>query len=93
MKFLFSLCFFSNLVFGQMIRIHSFHEKNAIWAKEILMAQYQIPEDVIEINMIKECAEIQKDKKKWEICLAESGEMIFLATPKNVIQTLKTFKL
>lgn len=91
MKFVISFFFCVNAI-ASPIFIH--HEGNPIEAqmiKDILMKDYQIPEELISVTR-KECAEI-KETGKLNLCLKNNGDLLVVSVDRNFInESLKVFQ-
>ena len=92
MKFVISFLF---CVSVQAAPIHVFHEQDpesAQMFKDILMNDYQIPEELIAMKVIKSC-EGAKSEGKLDLCLKNNGDLLLVSVDRNFIdESLKVFR-
>ena len=92
MKFVISFCFCFNVIASP---IHLFYEGDmgeAQMLKDILMKDYQIPEELISLKGTRGCDEI-KENGKLDLCLKNNGDLIVVSVDRNFInESLKVFQ-
>ncbi len=75
--------------------IHLYHESNSTEAlryKEILMSEYQIPEDLIMMKTIRSCDGL-KGEGKLDLCLKNNGDLLMVSVDREFInESLKVFR-
>ena len=92
MKFVISFLF---CVSAYASPIQVYFEADSIEAKmlkDILMTDYQIPEELISMKKIKECEGI-KTNGKLELCLKNNGDLLVVSVDRHFInESLKVFQ-
>lgn len=92
MKFVISFLF-SISAFASPINV--FHEgdnQEAIMYRDILVADFKIPEDLIVIKPIKKC-EALKGEGKLDFCLKNNGDLLMVSVDRDFInESLKVFQ-
>ena len=75
--------------------IEIYHEGNSIEAKmfkDIMMIDYNIPEDLIRIRRANQCEEI-KEEGKLGICLKNNGDLLVVSVDRGFVdESLKVFQ-
>lgn len=75
--------------------IHVYYEgksEDAHIYKELLMSEYQIPEDLIKMKGIKNC-EVMKGEGKLDLCLKNNGDLLMVSVDSAFInESLKVFR-
>ncbi len=75
--------------------IHLYYETNSMEAnmlKDILINDYQIPEELISLKGIRECDEV-KGGGKLDLCLKNNGDLLMVSVDRNFVnESLKVFK-
>jgi hypothetical protein len=93
MKFFTSLILSTSLLQAAPIQIY-FEENSmdAIMIKSILIADYSIPEDLIELSEAGECGRV-KQKGKLSLCLKNNGDLLVVSVDRNFInESLSVFR-
>lgn len=92
MKFVISFLFCTQLLASP---IHIYHEsefKNAVSFRDYIVSEYQIPEELMSIKMIRNCEEI-KGEGKLDLCLKNNGDLFLVSVDRNFInESLKVFQ-
>jgi hypothetical protein len=92
MKFLISLLFCFK-VFGAPIMIK--HEKQierAQVVEELLTTNWNIPENLIEIETTEDCLK-EKSSKKLELCIKKNGDLLVVSVNRKFInESLQVFR-
>lgn len=92
MKFVISF-FFCLSAYASPIQVY--FETDAIEAKmlkDILINDYQIPDELIALKKIKECEGI-KTNGRLELCLKNNGDLLLVSVDRNFInESLKVFQ-
>lgn len=92
MKFVISF-FFCLSAYASPIQVY--FEADAIEAKmlkDILINDYQIPDELIALKKIKECEGI-KTNGRLELCLKNNGDLLLVSVDRNFInESLKVFQ-
>lgn len=92
MKYVISF-FFATSAFASPIHVY-FEDKQqeANMYKEILIKDYQIPEELILVKKISECEEV-KAKGKLDLCLKNNGDLLMVSVDREFInESLKVFQ-
>jgi hypothetical protein len=75
--------------------INIFYEDNdieAIMYRDILIADYKIPEELIVVRPIKSC-EVLKGEGKLDLCLKNNGDILMISVNRDFInESLKVFQ-
>lgn len=94
MKLGISLFLLSATVWGTPIQIH-FEKGQKIEAtiyRELLIKDYQIPEELISMNLIRDC-EDKKKQAELELCIKNNGDLKVVSADKNFIrESLRVFR-
>lgn len=94
MKLSISLFLLSSTVWGTPIQIH-FEKGQKIEAtiyQELLINDYQVPEELISINLIRNCEE-RKKQAELELCIKSNGDLKVVSVDKNFIrESLRVFR-
>lgn len=92
MKFVISFFFCLNIYASP---IHLFYEgdvNEAYMLRDILIKDYQIPDELISIRGTKECGDI-KESGKLDLCLKNNGDLLVVSVDRNFInESLKVFQ-
>jgi hypothetical protein len=92
MKFVISLLFPLSVMAAP---IHVYFEGSTIEAliyKELLMNEYQIPEDLILMKGINSC-EVVKGEGRLDLCLKNNGDLLMVSVDRAFInESLKVFR-
>ncbi len=92
MKFVISFLF-SVSAFASPINV--FHEGDNTEARmyrDILVADFKIPEDLIVIKQIKNC-DVMKSEGKLDFCLKNNGDFLMVSVDRDFInESLKVFQ-
>jgi hypothetical protein len=90
----FAISFFLSLnAVASPIHIHfEGKETEAALYKELLITEYQIPEDLIKMKGIKNCDEM-KGEGKLDLCLKNNGDLLMVSVDNSFInESLKVFR-
>jgi DNA/RNA endonuclease YhcR with UshA esterase domain len=81
------------LCFGTPIRIYQEPgAPDATLIREILMDDYQVPEELIGVYGVGDCEEIKR-RGKLDLCLKNNGDLEVVSVDKNFIhESLKIFR-
>jgi|GEM_PF-5328690 len=91
MKFIISILLLSKAQASLLVIHHENNLQHAKIFKEILTADYQIPENLIEVRETRACEEIVP-RKKFELCVKSNEELIVLNAERSFIElTMKSF--
>ena len=92
MKFVISLLF---PLAAMAAPIHVYFEGNsddAILYRDLLVNEYQIPEELIQMKGIKKCEGI-KGEGKLDLCLKKNGDLLLVSVDRDFInESLKVFR-
>ena len=92
MKFVISFLFCTNLYAAPIQVYYETDSHEAKMLKDILVSDYQIPDELISLKKIKECDGI-KTSGKLELCLKNNGDLLVVSVDRNFInESLKVFQ-
>lgn len=92
MKFVISFFLTMNAVASPINVYYEGKTEEATLYKDLLMTEYQIPEDLIKMKGIKNCDEM-KGEGKLDLCLKNNGDLIMVSVDNAFInESLKVFR-
>lgn len=92
MKFVISFLFFASAYASPIQVYFESDSTQAKMLKDILITDYQIPEELITMKKIKECEGI-KTSGKLELCLKNNGDLLVVSVDRHFInESLKVFQ-
>lgn len=77
---------------GPIMIYHEENQESADQIREVLIREYQIPEDLIELKKVRECA-VLKDKGVLDLCLKNNVDLDVVSVDRGFVnESLKIFR-